>query len=268
MFLLLIDAHSKWPEIVEMPSTTASRTVDVLHQIFAHYGIPEQIVSDNGPQFVSEEFSKFMKENAIKHVRILPYHPASNGAAERLVQTFKQAMRATDTSGLPFQQRLNNFLFSYRSTPHSTKGDTPSKLFLGREIRSRFDLLLPDVGHQVRSKQAVEKVHHDATAKTHMFDIGAAVTVKDAREPTKWKRGIVLQQLGPVSYLVRLETGQVRRKHVDHVRELRLPTWDFAVTRSRANPGGTTTVDITSHDRRYPLRDRRPVERFQASACK
>lgn len=77
MFLLLIDAHSKWPEIVEMPSTTASRTVDVLHQIFAHYGIPEQIVSDNGPQFVSEEFSKFMKENAIKHVRISPYHPAS-----------------------------------------------------------------------------------------------------------------------------------------------------------------------------------------------
>lgn len=65
MFLLLIDEHSKWPEIVEMPSTTASQTVDVLHQIFARYGIPEQIVSDNGPQFVLEEFSKFMKENAI-----------------------------------------------------------------------------------------------------------------------------------------------------------------------------------------------------------
>lgn len=84
-------------------------------------------------------------------------------------------MRATDNSGLPLQQRLNNALFSYRSTPHSTTGETPSKKFLGRKILTRFDLLLSDDGHQVRDKQAAEKVHHDATAKIRMFDIGAAV---------------------------------------------------------------------------------------------
>ena len=82
-----------------------------------------------------------MKENAIKHVRISPYHPASNGAAERLVQTFKQAMRAMESQQVPLQQTLSNFLLMYRSTPHSTTGETPSNLFLACQLRIRFDLL-------------------------------------------------------------------------------------------------------------------------------
>ena len=53
MYLLITDAHSKWPEITEMPSITASRTIDELRKLFSSYGLPEQIVTDNGPQFVS-----------------------------------------------------------------------------------------------------------------------------------------------------------------------------------------------------------------------
>ena len=133
-------------EIIELTSTTASKTIDVLREVFNRNGLPEQIVSGNGPQFVSEEFGRFMKENAIKHIRISLYHPASNGAAESLVQTFKQAMRAMESQQVPLQQTLSNFLLMYCSTPHSTTGETPSKLFLGHQLRTRFDLLLPDVG--------------------------------------------------------------------------------------------------------------------------
>ena len=63
--LLLVDAHSKWPEVHYMSSTTAAKTIQVLRTMFARYGIPEQLVSDNGPQFVSEEFGQFMKLNGI-----------------------------------------------------------------------------------------------------------------------------------------------------------------------------------------------------------
>ena len=86
-----------------------------------------------------------MKENAIKHIWISPNHPASSGAAEHLVQTFKQAMRAMESQQVPLQQTLSSFLLMYRSTPHSTMGETPSKLFLGRQLRTRYDLLVPDV---------------------------------------------------------------------------------------------------------------------------
>ena len=60
MFFLVVDAHSKWPEVYKMPSTTSSATIRVLHHLFASYGLPCQLVSDNGPQFCSEEFATFL----------------------------------------------------------------------------------------------------------------------------------------------------------------------------------------------------------------
>ena len=69
MFLLLVDSHSKWPEIYPMSSTTVFKTIEVLRHIFSSYGIPEQLVSDNGSQFTSEEFTDFVKRNDIKHIR-------------------------------------------------------------------------------------------------------------------------------------------------------------------------------------------------------
>ena len=60
-FFLVVDAHSKWVEIIEMKSTTTTATIEVLRGLFASYGLPTQLVSDNGPQFVSEEFSQFIK---------------------------------------------------------------------------------------------------------------------------------------------------------------------------------------------------------------
>ena len=78
MFLLLVDAHLKWPEIVEMSSTTVDTTIAILKRVFAAYGLPEQLVSDNGPQFVSHEFADFLRANGVKYIRTAPYHPSSN----------------------------------------------------------------------------------------------------------------------------------------------------------------------------------------------
>ena len=93
MFLLVVDAHSKWP--VEMNSTTPTQIITELRQLFAAHGLPTQLVSNNGPQFTSEEFATFRKKNGVKHIRCSPYHPTSNGLAERLVQNFKKAMKAS-----------------------------------------------------------------------------------------------------------------------------------------------------------------------------
>ena len=79
MFLVAVDAHSKWPEVHLMKETTAAKTLDVLRVMFSAHGLPEQLVTDNGPQFVAEEFATFAKLNGIKHIRCAPYHPASNG---------------------------------------------------------------------------------------------------------------------------------------------------------------------------------------------
>lgn len=130
-YLVVVDAYSKWPEVWQMSNTTSAKIIEVLRHLFATCGIPEQLVSDNGPQFVSDDFAMFLKQNRVKHIKCAPYHPSSNGLAERFVRTFKEAMRAGEKDGLTVLHRLENFLLMYRVAPHATTGVSPSTLFLG-----------------------------------------------------------------------------------------------------------------------------------------
>ena len=105
-------------------------------------GDPEQIVSDNGTQFTSREFGEFFNQHGIRHIRSAPYHPATNGEAERFVQVFKRVIRAnseptsystshTSASKIDTESEVYRFLQIYRTVPHSTTGLTPSELLFG-----------------------------------------------------------------------------------------------------------------------------------------
>lgn len=118
----------------EMTSTTRSKTIAVPRHLSAACGLPEQVVTDNGPQFTSDKFQAFVLNSTI-HVQhtgtcCAPYDPASKELAERFVQTFKQAMKASGKQGHSLSHCLANFLLTYRSTPHATTGVAPCKLFL------------------------------------------------------------------------------------------------------------------------------------------
>ena len=91
-FLVLVDSHSKWVEVFETTSTTTQKTVEILRRLFAAYGLPEEPVSDNDPHFTSTVFESFCKSNGIKHTLVPPYHPVSNGVAERVVGILKQTL--------------------------------------------------------------------------------------------------------------------------------------------------------------------------------
>ena len=90
MFLVVMDAYSKWLEVHRMKSITSTATIEQLREMFATHGLPVTVVSDNGSNFTSSEFQEFMKKNGIKHIKVAPYHPASNGLAERAVRIFKE----------------------------------------------------------------------------------------------------------------------------------------------------------------------------------
>ena len=218
MFLVAVDAYSKWPHVVMMQTTTVSKTIDVLRQMFSMYGVPEHVVSDNGPQFTAEEFAVFLERNGVRHTRSAPYHPATNGLAERFVQSLKQGLRASQSSRLPLACRLDNFLMTYRSTAHSTTGVSHSSLFLRRELRTRFDLLRPDTAAEVNRKQLQQKAHHDRHAVARQFSVGDLVMAKNFRTGPGWIPAKVVARLGPLSYLLETEEKQLWRRHVDHVK--------------------------------------------------
>ncbi|XP_022797451.1 uncharacterized protein K02A2.6-like [Stylophora pistillata] len=134
----MVDAHSKWPELIgPMKTTTTEATANAMCNIFARYGLPKQILSDNGPPFQSAEYEEFLRQNGIRKILVSTYHPSSNGLAEQFVQTFKHSLEssASDPS-CTLQQRIQIFLLSYRSTQHATTGPSLAILFLQRELHT------------------------------------------------------------------------------------------------------------------------------------
>lgn len=206
-FMVLVDSHSKWLEVVPMTTTTSAKTIEVLRSIFASYRLPEEVVSDNGPQFTSSEFKQFLRGNGIKQTLVPAYHPASNGASERSVQTVKSALMKqvlADKGSVTLQHSLANFLLMYRSTPHTVTGVSPAELFLKRQLRTRFSLLKPSLAETIVEKQNTQKRYHDKERnKLRVLSESDQVRVKNFREgKAKWIRGTVVKRLGPVSYLI------------------------------------------------------------------
>lgn len=216
MFLIVVDAHTKWLEVEIMQSITSDVTIEKLRQMFARFGLPETIVSDNGATFTSSTFAEFANRNSIKHITSAPFKPASNGQAERAVQTFKNAMKKM-TSGT-LQTRLSRFLFTYRNSPHSTTGVSPATLMFKRELRVPLSLVHPNIKSRVVAKQNKQKSSHDLHAHERQFSEGNKVYVRNYLRGPEWLPGIIINKTGNVMFTVKLLDGRDVRKHVDQIR--------------------------------------------------
>ena len=158
IYLVVVDVYSKFPEVVKMNSTTVRTTITALRDIFSRHGLPEIIVSDNGPQFTAKEFQQFCSDNGILHRTSAPYKPSTNGQAERVVQLLKSAIRQVQLTNTDVATVLAKCLLVYRNTPHSTTGESPSMLLMGRRLRTPLDLLTPSLEKHVESQSPVQ--HH------------------------------------------------------------------------------------------------------------
>ena len=216
MFLIIIDAYSKWMEIHVTNSATSSVTIDKLRHTFATFDLPEILVTDNGTNFTSVEFEEFLKSNGIQHVKTAPYHLATNGLAERAVQSFKLGMKKL-TSGT-LEARLARFLFTYRITPQTTTGISPSELLLGRRLHCHLDFLRPNLDTKIRQSQCRQKKTHDYHAQDRNLQVGDPVLAKNFSVGEKWMPGCIVSKTGPVSFTVELKDGRVVKRHLDQLR--------------------------------------------------
>ena len=216
MFLLIVDSHSKWIDVHITSTSTTAVTIEKLQLTFSSLGLPEILVTDNGSSFTSSEFIDFVKVNGIQHVRTVPYHPASNGLAERAVQTFKTCMKKL--AGGSLQDRVNSFLFKYRTTPQTTTGISPAELLMGRKLRTHLDLLVPDIGERVRKRQNLLKHSRDLHAKDQQFQENDPVMAKNFSQGPPWITGKIMSKAGTATFLVELSDGRVIRRHCDQLK--------------------------------------------------
>ena len=126
-------------------------------------------------------------------------------------QKFRRALRASRSQNT--QTSLDRFLLAYRNSPHTTTKETPAKLFIGRALRSRLDLLKPNLAADVADRQV--KQPSSGQSQLCQFDVGHTVLVRNYRGGDKWVSGTVKSQSGPVSYSVVLRNGSVLRRHIE-----------------------------------------------------
>ena len=251
MWLVLVDALTKWPEVIQMSTTSSERTIEVLRSLFARYGIPRIIVSDNGTQFTSALFNQFCKKNGIHHKLSAPYHPSTNGEAEQFVQTFKYSMKANEND---LQIALCQFLMKYRSSPHASTGKTPASMMFNREITTRLSLLFPDAAV---SKETDERQKCEEACT---FRVNDPVWIRLYSGNSKWSSGIIVEKCGPRNYKVQM--GQkVFKRHVDQLRYRHSEFTDVS------NPNAfddfpSPPEPATATSARYPCRTRHPPDRL------
>ena len=186
--VVLVDYRSKWPEVSFMKNVTSKNIIEWLEIVFAREGFPESLVSDNGSQFVSDEFESYLETRNIVHYKSSLYYPRANGEVERFNRTLKGVVKKTVAESKPWKQSVVQFLMAYRATPHSVTGVSPSVLLHGREMRTkltldRFLVVRPStesVDEQVKVKQDKMKQYADSRRAPvdHNIQAGDMVRVK------------------------------------------------------------------------------------------
>ena len=209
-FLLVVDYYSRWIEIARLEQTTAKCVINHMQSIFARFGVPEIVVSDNGPQYSSEAFSNFATEYGFQHLTSSPLYPQSNGEAERAVRTTKNLLKKAKDPYLA--------MLAYRSTPLSI-GFTPSELLMCRKLRTTIPITrdlrqpkVPDYDNVVkRDEREKERQRQNYNARHRASELPSLLPEDNVYVRDRDSSGTVVTETAPRSYVVRTPEGTVRR---------------------------------------------------------
>ena len=213
-YIVTVDYFSRYPEIVKLTSTTSQCIIAALKGIFARHGIPETVVSDNGPQYSSQEFTEFAGDYSFHHVTSSPHYPQSIGQVERTVKTVKKLLSGSNDPCLS--------LLAYCTTPLPWCNLSPAQLLMGRQIRSDLpqvrDKLTPQWPYlndfRVREKEFKGKQKHDFDRRHRVKELpclpdDTEVVVTTGGQLTPGH--IVEPADAPRSHVVQTSSGVIRR---------------------------------------------------------
>jgi hypothetical protein len=205
-FVILVDYYSEWFEFEELSQTTAPKVINSVRKVFATHGIPQKVLTDNGPPFNSHTWSKFADDYGFAHITMSPKHSQTNGLVERAVGIVKSMLNKGP-------QDLTLALLNIRNTPHPTIG-SPAQRLLGRRTRTvlpiqpdllRPETLNPDAVQSAKTDQRnTAKQYYDRNAhELPTLKPGDSVRYRDENTKT-WKPALLLPDRSqyPRSYQV------------------------------------------------------------------
>nr|XP_050051358.2 uncharacterized protein K02A2.6-like [Dermacentor andersoni] len=225
-FAVMVDFYSFFFEVRELRHTTSNALKTWCAQVFSVHGLPQKLYSDNGPPFSSSDFKDFLRKLDVVHVTSSPYHPRSNGMAERAVQEAKKLLKKCSFRTPDFEIAL----LEWRNTPRDPVLKSPVQRLMGRQTRTLLPVptihLEPEaipskqVHDRLQTIRRRQKIHYDRSARNlSPLTPGQRVTTYDTLQRT-WAPAIVLRPAAtPRSTIVKTEDGHEIRRTREHLRE-------------------------------------------------
>ena len=230
-YLVVIDYFSNLPEIALLGSTTSSSIIAHMKLIFSRDGIPEIVVSDNGPQFSSAAFADFASKWEFLHVTSSPRYPKANGMAERSVQTIKKLLTKADKKNEdPYLAIL-----AHRSCPDPSGDPSPAEKLMARKLRTRLPVVRPQQRQHSRielrsmKKKQKQAFYHNQHAKElPTLENGSTVRIYQhysSSTKANWstKANVIRNHHTPHSYIVKTEEGQTLRHNRCYLMQTKEP---------------------------------------------
>ena len=220
--MLVVDYYSKYPLMRKLKDFSSQEKINLTKQIFGEQGIPETLISDNGPHYSSTLFKQFSREWGSEHYTSSPGYPQSNDLPECCVQVIKSAMQKATSSNCDLDMVL-----LLRSTPIDHVIPSPRELLYNRKLVGNLPVKCPNntsqkekIATRLYRRQSYQKSQHDR----HIRELpnileGQRVRVYDP-DSSKWSPAVVAPRcVEPRSYIVQTSSGKSLRRNRKHLKE-------------------------------------------------
>ena len=212
-FFMLVDSYTKWPEIHIVKNIKSHTIMKKCTEIFAVFGLPYLMISDNGSSFVSNDFRAFLKSNGIRLKLIAPYNPSTNGQAERYVQILKKSIKKMCMKNQKdIDTSLQQMLAMYRIMPHMGTNIAPAELMFKTKPRCKLDLIRP--------AELKRDFSYNDNLTCIFFKEGERVSCRNYIGKDKWKFGIIKKRIGKLHYLIELDDKRVWKRHINQMSKI------------------------------------------------
>ena len=217
--LVVVDYFSNFIEVDSLSSETSKSVIRSLVAIFSRFGVPDTLVTDNGPCFDSSEFAKFADQWNFQHVTSSPRYPQSNGKAENAVRTVKRLFTKCGAAGVSEFQTL----LDWRNTPSEGIDSSPAQRLLGRRCKTLLptlgNLLAPDFSltneaNKLRDRKERQRRYYNR-GKRALSPVKPGETVRVRSNAGTWKQAECLREVAPRSYDVQIDGAVLRRNRKD-----------------------------------------------------
>ena len=218
-YLVSVDYFSSFIEVEYLTTTTSLQVIRALKRQFARFGVPNVIISDNGPQFSSSEFHNFTEQWGITHTTSSPNHQRANGKAESAVKIMKHLMLKCERDGSdPYLALLEQ-----RNTPRQDTNLSPNQMLLGRQTRTFLPTfhgknMKSHISRKRENRRRSVKKYYDKTAKSHpSLNVNQSVYF-EVKNNARWILGKVVKQTDTNTYIVKSQDGVTYSRNRLHIR--------------------------------------------------